>query len=149
LYFNGDGKSAANGGWQGTEVRKDLTSAGGVEAMIKDKWAHVTYVFDGSAKTRSMYINGELMQKDNFNLWPADAKEKTVTAVKFDNSTEVENKLAFGFIQSRGGTLWDAEPWGGYDFPTANHFKGQLDDIRFFHKALTAQEIKLMFDSEK
>jgi hypothetical protein len=150
LFFNGDGKTLANGGWQGTEVRKDLTAAGGVEAMIKDKWAHVTYVFDGTAKTRSMYINGELMQKDNFNLWPAADKERTVTAVKFNNTnTEVENKFAFGFIQSRGGTLWDAEPWGGYDFPTANHFKGQLDDIRFFHKALTAQEIKLMFDSEK
>jgi hypothetical protein len=150
LFFNGDGKTLANGGWQGTEVRKDLTAAGGVEAMIKDKWAHVTYVFDGTAKTRSMFINGELMQKDNFNLWPAADKERTVTAVKFNNTnTEVENKFAFGFIQSRGGTLWDAEPWGGYDFPTANHFKGQLDDIRFFHKALTAQEIKLMFDSEK
>lgn len=149
LFFNGDGQTATNGGWQGTEVRKDLTGSGGVEALLKDKWAQVVYVFNGEAKTRSMYINGELMQRDNFNLWPADAKEKTVTAVKFNNNPEVENKLALGFIQSRGGTLWDNEPWGGYDFPTANHFKGSLDEVRIFHQALTPQEIKLLYDSEK
>jgi hypothetical protein len=149
LFFNGDGKTAANGGWQGTEVRKDLTSSGGVATLLKDKWAHITYVFDKAAKTRSMYINGELMQKDNFNLWPAADKERTASGVKFNPNADVENKLAFGFIHSRGGILWDSEPWGGYDFPTANHFKGTLDDVRFFHKPLTAQEIKLMYDSEK
>jgi hypothetical protein len=61
---------------------------------------------------------------------------------------DVVNDLAFGFIQSREGTMWDAEPWGGYDFETANHFKGQLDDVKIYHKALTETEIQLMYDSE-
>ena len=59
------------------------------------------------------------------------------------------NELAFGFIQSRGGTLWDTESWGGYDFTTADHFKGQLDDIRIFHNALTAAQITALYQSEK
>ena len=62
---------------------------------------------------------------------------------------EVVNELAFGFIQSRAGTLWDGESWGGYEFPGANHFQGQLDDVRIYHKALTAAEIDLMYKSEK
>jgi hypothetical protein len=45
--------------------------------------------------------------------------------------------------------MWDNEPWGGYDFPGANHFKGQLDDVRIYHKVLSPVEIQLMYDSEK
>jgi hypothetical protein len=45
--------------------------------------------------------------------------------------------------------MWDSEPWGGYDFPDANHFKGQLDDIKIFHKVVTATEVSLMYESEK
>jgi hypothetical protein len=62
---------------------------------------------------------------------------------------DVNNDLAFGFIQSRAGSMWANEPWGGYTFPGANHFKGQLDDIRIYHKTLSPVEIQLMYDSEK
>lgn len=149
LFFNGDGQDKDNGGWQGTEVRKDLTGSGGVESLIKDKWAHIIFVYDNETKRRSLFINGELMQRENFNLWPEDAIERNVVGLKFNDNDEVEPVFAFGFIQSRGGTLWANEPWGGYQFPTANHFKGQLDDIRMFHTALTDEEISLLYNSEQ
>ncbi|SDK96922.1 Concanavalin A-like lectin/glucanases superfamily protein [Catalinimonas alkaloidigena] len=150
LSFNGEGKTKDNGGWQGTEVSKDLSGSGGVSSLVKDKWAHIVYTYTQAEKTRRLYINGQLMQQDNFNLWPDDAKERTVQGLKYGGSEpDVEPVLAFGFIQSRGGTLWDAEPWGGYDIPTSNHFKGQMDDVRIFHTPLTAQEIELMYNSEK
>ena len=76
--------------------------------------------------------------------------ETEITGLKY-GGTEPETypTLTFGFIHSRAGTLWDTEPWGGYDFPDANHFMGQLDDVRIYHKALTAKEIELMYESEK
>jgi hypothetical protein len=97
-----------------------------------------------------MYINGEKMKAQDFNLWPDGDDKRSVTGMTYAGvAPETVNELAFGFIQSREGTLWDSEAWGGYDFPGANHFKGQLDDVRIFHKAITETEIRLMYNSEK
>ena len=58
------------------------------------------------------------------------------------------NHLALGFIQERNNRTISDE-WADYALPGNNHFKGQLDDIRFWHKALTETEIGLMYNSEK
>jgi len=150
LWWNGDGKTKDNGGFQGFVFNKDMTGSGGVPALFKQKWAHVVCVFDASTKTGTIYINGEKMFAQDFTLWPAGAKQLKATGLKYGGKTpDVVNELAFGFIQSRAGTMWDTEPWGGYSFPGANHFKGQLDDIRIFDKAVTTAEVQLMYDSEK
>jgi hypothetical protein len=114
----------------------------------------VTYVYDSVSKERSFYLNGELAITQDHDLWFDDNNqpmpETGIVGLKYAGvAPEVLNELAFGFIQSRGGTLWDSEPWGGYDLPGANHFSGLLDDVRIFHKPLTAQEIELMYESEK
>ena len=99
---------------------------------------------------RDRYYNGVKMKSFDFDLWPAGDAKLGVKGLKYGGVTpDVANELALGFIQSRAGTMWDTEPWGGYDIPTANHFRGQLDDLRFYHKALTAAEIDLMYKSEK
>ncbi|HOY97719.1 MAG TPA: hypothetical protein PK509_18390, partial [Catalimonadaceae bacterium] len=59
------------------------------------------------------------------------------------------NVFAFGFICDRSATNFDAEPWGNFDVPTSNHFKGRLDDVRFFNVALTAAEITTLYNAEK
>jgi hypothetical protein len=97
-----------------------------------------------------LYYDGEKMKSFSFNLWPEGDAKRTVTGMKYGGvAPAFVNELAFGFIHSRAGTEWDNEPWGGYDFPTANHFRGQLDDIKIYHKVLTPTEIQLMYDSEK
>lgn len=149
-WFPGDGVTGQNGGWQGWTYCKDLTGSGGVAALLKDKWANVVCVYNSETKEGIMYINGEKMKAFDFDLWPDGDIKQTVTGVTYGgNAPEVVNELAFGFIQSRAGTLWDGEPWGGYDFPDANHFEGKLDDVRIFHKTLTETEISLMYESEK
>lgn len=150
LWFPGDGKTGANGGWQGWDFCKDLTASGGVAALLKDKWAHVVCVYNSNSRQGILYINGEKMKSFDFDLWPEGDAKRNVTGLKYGGTApEVVNELAFGFIQSRAGQLWDAEPWGGYDFPTSNHFKGQLDDVRIYHKVLSDDEIRLMYNSEK
>jgi len=90
------------------------------------------------------------MKSFDFDLWPAGDDKTRVTGIEYAGvEPDVKNELAFGFIQSRGGTMWDAEGWGGYDFAGANHFKGSLDEFRIFHKALSAQEVTLLYNSEK
>jgi hypothetical protein len=149
MWFPALATDNTTGGWQGWDFAKSLTAEEMI-ALLKDNWLHVTYTFDGTSKKGTLYFNGEKMKSFDFNLWPDDDIKRTVTGMKYMGvEPDVVNELAFGFIHSRAGTMWDNEPWGGYDFPDANHFKGQLDDIRIFHKALTATEVQLMYDSEK
>ncbi len=150
LWFNGSGEDKDNGGWQGWDFVKDLTGSGGVEGLLKDKWAQVICVYNGDTKKGMMYINGQLMKSQDFNLWPAGDAKRNVTGLKYAGTTPtVYPVLAFGFIHSRQGELFNGTPWGDYNVTTAQHFKGQLDDVRIFHKPLTAKEIELMYNSEK
>ena len=151
LAYSGDGLTLDNGGWKGTTFCK--TDAA-LDAVLKEQWFHITYVYNSVSKERSMFLNGELVKTQDHDLWFDDNNlpmpETGIVGLKYAGvAPEVLNELAFGFVQSRGGTLWDSEPWGGYEYPDANHFKGLLDDVRIFHKPLTAQEIELMYESEK
>ncbi len=149
MWFPSLATDASTGGWQGWDFAKSLT-AEQMQAKLKDNWYHVTYTYNQGTRTGTLYYDGEKMKSFSFNLWPDGDAKKTVTGMKYGGTTpDVVNELAFGFIQSRAGTMWDAEPWGGYDQATANHFRGQLDDIKIYHKVLTPAEISLMYNSEK
>lgn len=146
LFWNGDGRT---GDQEDVYDAISFNDQEDVTTLTKDQWMHVVFVFDAQAKTRSMYINGERRITHDFTLLPADNPLQDITSMAFAGAQpETYPDLAFGFLQSRRGNLWDNEPWGGYDFPTANHFKGQLDDVKFYHKVLTETEIQLMYDSE-
>jgi len=151
LAYNGDGLTLENGGWKGTTFCKPDDA---LDAVLKEQWFHITYVYNSVSKERSMFLNGELVKTQDHDLWFDDNNqpmpETGIVGLKYGGvAPEVLNELAFGFVQSRGGTLWNTEPWGNYDSPDSNHFKGLLDDVRIFHKPLTAQEIDLMYQSEK
>jgi hypothetical protein len=151
MLYNGDGLTLQNDGWRGTVINKEDAN---LPDQLKEKWFHFVYVYNSETKERSMYLNGVLVKMDDFDLWIDDDgapyPEAGIVGLLYAGvEPETYPELAFGFIQSRAGTLWDNEPWGGYDFPDANHFKGMLDDVRVFHKALTSQEIDLMYQSEK
>jgi len=150
LWFPGDGVTGANGGWQGWTYCRDLRGSGGVPALLKDKWASVVCVYNSETREGIMYINGEKMKAFDFDLWTEGDIKRTVKGLTYGGNTPtVVDELAFGFLQSRAGTLWDGETWGGYDFTEANHFEGKLDDVRIFHTALTEQEVGMMYNAEK
>lgn len=149
MWFPSDATFNGNGGWQGWDFAKAIAPADMI-SMLKEKWLQVIYTYDGTAKEGTLYYNGEKMKSFDFNLWPDGDAKRGVKGMKYGGALpDVNNDLAFGFIQSRAGSMWAGEPWGGYTFPEANHFKGQLDDIRIYHKALTQSEIQLMYNSEK
>lgn len=148
LWFPGTPLDA--GSWQGWEFHADLTGTGGVEALIKDKWTHVICTYDAAEKKGRMYINGELMKSQDFDLWPDGDPKRTVTGVSYrGNPTDVEDILAFGFIKSADSPMWADTPWGDYYKPTSNHFKGDLDDVRVFSAPFSAEDAKALYDAEK
>jgi hypothetical protein len=155
-YDYGDGTSGsedlwfpANGnlGWQGWTYCKDLTSSGGLIELLGSTWAQIICVYNSTTKVGTMYINGEKMKSQDFNLWPEGDAKLGVVGLKFAGNTD-GNKLALGFIQGRTNPKI-TDDWANYSITTNNHFKGQLDDVRFFHKVLTETEIQLMYNSEK
>ena len=149
MWFPAEATDNTTGGWMGWDYARSLTPEQMV-AKLKDTWLHVTLTYDSATKKTALYYNGEIMKSMDFNLWPENDPKRTVTGMVYAGTApDVVNEMAFGFIQSRAGTLWQDEPWGGYRFPEANHFKGQLDDIKIYHKALTANEIRLMYESER
>ena len=150
LWFNGSGEDKDNGGWQGWDYVADLTQSGGVEALLKDKWAHVVCTYNAAEKQGRMYINGDLMKSQDFDLWPDGDLKRTVTGVTYRGvATDVEPILAFGFIKSIDSPMWAETPWGDYAKPTSNHFKGDLDDIRVFNVPYSADDAKALYDAEK
>lgn len=148
MWFPANATDANSGGWQGWDYARSISPEEMVD-MLKDTWLHVTYTYNSMEKKASLYYNGELMKTFDFDLWPEGDAKRNVVGMKYGGSTpDVVNDLAFGFVHSREGTQWDSEPWGNYDSPTSQHFQGQLDDVKFYHKTLTETEIQLMYDSE-
>lgn len=148
MWFPAEATDNTNGGWQGWDYARSLTPSE-MQGYLKDTWTQVTYTYDGDDKRGTLYFDGEKMKSFDFDLWPDGDPKQSVTGMTYDGQEpDVVNELAFGFIHSREGTMWDNEPWGGYDFEGANHYKGQLDDVKIYHKALTETEIQLMYDSE-
>ena len=150
LWFNGSGEDNMNGGWQGWDFVADLTGTGGVPSLLQDKWAHVICTYNATEKQGRMYINGELMKSQDFDLWPDGAPKKTVTGVSYRGmEIDVEPILAFGFIKSIDSPMWADTDWGDYFKPTANHFKGDLDDVRIFKTFYSPDDARDLYDSEK
>lgn len=148
MWFPSEATDRNSGGWQGWDYARNLSEAQMVN-MLKDNWLHVVYTFDGSDRKARLYYNGDLMKSFDFDLWPDNSVQRTVTRMAYGGQEpEVYDDLALGFLQSRAGTLWADEPWGGYQFPTSNHFKGQLDDIKIYHQVLSDAEIQLIYLSD-
>jgi hypothetical protein len=150
LWADGTG----NLGWQGWTFSKDFTGSGGMNTIIKDKWAHYVFVYNASAKTGTVYLNGEKIKEQDFDNWPDGANPRFATGLSYRGAEpDVKNELALGFIHSRAGTLWDDvsadTKWGSYELSTANHFHGLMDDLLIYHKVLTAGEISTLYNSGK
>ncbi|MBX2962259.1 MAG: Ig-like domain-containing protein [Cyclobacteriaceae bacterium] len=145
LWVDGTG----NLGWQGWTFSKDFGAAT-MSPVIKDVWAHYVFVYNATTRTGTAYLNGEKVKEQDFDNWPDDSNPRFTTGLSYRGAEpDVVNELALGFIHSRAGTMWDSEPWGGYDFPGANHFHGLMDDLIFYHKALTLAEVTAMYNSGK
>lgn len=154
MWFPSEATDNSTGGWQGWDFAKSI-SIENMQNLLKDNWLHVIFTYNAEEKKASLFFNGDLMKSFNFNLWPDGDAKQSITGVTFngpdptDLDPEIYGDLAFGFIKSRRGTLFQNDPWGNYELPTAQHFKGWLDDFRVFHAPFTADNAKTLYDAEK
>ena len=147
FFINADGQTRDNGGWIGVEFEKEIT--GGLASVFPGKWVHVIFTYDGSTNKRSLFLNGELIERDDLTMPSGTMNFK---GFKFDPSTSGETigtGLAFGFGYDRQTTLWNMTGFGNYNSATSNHFKGWLDDIRFFSAAYTDSDALTLYNAEK
>jgi hypothetical protein len=93
------------------------------------KWVHFATSFDNASKTFKFYVNG------------AEVASETDAAfgdLQFANS----GKLVFGTVQFMTTpsltSSHGAEPWAGF-------LNGQLDEVRIYNKALSANEILALY----
>ena len=78
-------------------------------------WYHVTGVYNATAQTLDVYVNGVL---DNGTL------SGTVPSSQFNSS----NNLQIGAFNASG------------------LFRGTIDDVRIYNRALSAQEVKRLYN---
>jgi len=147
LWLDGTGATKDNGGWQGWTFSKNLVANGGtgVNGLLAKQWAHIVCTYDHTTKIGTMYINGQMMKAQDFNLYPVPLLN--ATGLKYAGAP-ANNTLVFGFIQDKTSpTISDS--WADYNVPGNNHFKGLLDDVAVYHSVLTPALITLMYNSGK
>lgn len=118
-------------------------------ALVRDTWLNVVLTFNRSTSELNLYYNGEKMKTMDYDNLPDDDNRSDVIRMKYTPIEGEENTLAFGFFDSRASTLLDDWWFADYYQLYTYHFKGQLDDVRIYHKTLTPREIELMYESEK
>jgi hypothetical protein len=149
LWFPGSatGTTKDNGGYMGWTFSKDLVSNNGtgVNGLLAQKWAHVVCTYDHTTKIGTLYINGQEMKAQDFNLY--DNSLSTATGLKFAGHAN-NNSFVFGFIQDKvDPTIPDS--WADYNDPANGHFQGLLDDVAIYHSVLSPAIITQMYNSGK
>jgi hypothetical protein len=97
----------------------DALSANGVAKL--NEWQHVVYVLDRDSGEHYIYYNGE-----------------------YNNGTEI---VKDGDTLSELGNL---NMTNYFSFPSSwTEFGGYMDDVMIYHRALTPQEIKAIYDVQK
>jgi hypothetical protein len=147
LWLDGVGDTKDNGGWQGWTFSKNLVANNGtgVNGLLAQQWAHVVCTYDHVSKIGTMYINGQEMKAQDFNLYGAPMMN--ATGLVFVGNP-ANNSLVFGFVQDKvSPTLSDT--WAVYSNQANGHFKGLLDDVAIYHTVLTPALITLMYNSGK
>lgn len=145
IFFNGEGAVSGT-----TTFNNNIGGANGVKGLLAAKWAHIVYTFDASSKKRTLYVNG--VKECVVDFATATDQMKRVTSAGVNTTTpDFSTTFAFGFAKGRDAAFWEdpGTEFGQYSSPNANHFKGMLDDARFWDVALSEAEVLQLYNAEK
>lgn len=149
LWLDGVGDTKDNGGWMGWTFSKNLVAGGGtgVNGLLAQKWAHIVCTYDHTTKIATMYINGQMMKQQDYNLYVAPNVMNLATGLKYAGAAGNKD-FVFGFIQDKNSpTIPDS--WADYSNPANGHFQGLLDDVAIYHSVLSQAIITQMYNSGK
>ncbi len=119
LLVNGDELRFLVGGTGGQASEIDTDNVN----LVVDQWYHVVAVYDSANKLMKIYVNGVEV--------PSTVTPNSAFVSPFDGTAPVRIGASVGS--------------GGVAF---NPFNGLIDEVAFWNKALTAQEIKSIYDAD-
>jgi len=138
-----------NLGWMGWTFDQDISAAGGLRALIEGQWTHFVVSYDAATKIGAIYVNGELRKSQDFNLYGDTHPLYNATGMGYAGNDAPGDRLALGFIQGSENAVI-ADDWANpIGFPDNNHFKGGMDDVRFFKASFTADDVAELYNAEK
>jgi hypothetical protein len=118
--------------WKGQDVRKQSNK------FLNDKWYHIVGIYRKSTSTMEFYANGALVLTSirYAGPVPVTGPQPLLGAITLGPDM---SKLIFGaWPQQISGT---PDSW-------MNYYKGIVDEFRVYNKALTAAEVKSLYDAE-
>lgn len=123
---------------------------------IDNTWTHIAMVIDGSAQTKTIFINGEKWTtfewKSSGHDWLfGDLSLKDINNDGSPNDA-VEGSLALGFAGSstNEGTGWANHTTNlSNDAEQKKFFKGSMDEFRVFSTPFSDADIAELYNSEK
>jgi len=118
--------------WKGQDMRKQSNK------FLNDKWFHIVGIYRKSTSAMEFYANGLLIltQIRYAGPVPAVGPQPLLEGIMLGSDM---TKLHFGaWPQQIAGT---PEGWMTY-------FKGIVDEFRVYNKALSAAEVKSLYDAE-
>lgn len=102
-------------------------------------WRHIAYTYDQGTSTFAMYANGNLVAFPEATAKREAAPGQPLGALAFKNA----NRFIIGGFQNHLGAPFNSlEPW-------MLTYNGKLDEMRFYKRALSAQDINALFQLEK
>lgn len=119
LAINNNGKISLHSYFSTSNANSDKWYAGSTTAINDDKWHLVTVTYDGT--TAKSYIDG---------------KYEASSTVTFDFTRETVKDLAINMISSNLGGV------------ETRRFEGSISDARVYATALSAEDIKLLYQPE-
>jgi hypothetical protein len=118
--------------WKGQDIRKQSNK------FLNDKWYHIVGLYRKSTSTMEFYANGALVLTSirYSDGVPPSGPQPLLGAITLGSDM---TKIHFGaWTQQIAGT---PESWMTY-------FKGIVDEFRVYNKALSATEVKDLYDAE-
>jgi len=106
------------------------------------KWMHIIFEYDNVSSTYNVFVNGAKLTL-NAGITNRFAAEKPATGVQPPLGDLVFNKASQIVI---GG--WLPKILNGATDEWMGWFKGQMDELRIYDRALTTTEAKALYDAE-
>ncbi|MDR3297630.1 MAG: LamG domain-containing protein [Prevotellaceae bacterium] len=128
---------------------KGQRGSGWFQNVQNNQWVHIICTYDNVASEFHAYVNGTLItafdgtEYQGIKRWQEESADNSNAAPLGDLKFNAPEHLAIGAWANKAlGTDLVEDAW-------ASSFKGQLDELRFYDKGLTAAEVAELYAAEQ
>lgn len=136
---NGDGSI-------GGQTLFDYT--GSLQTLTDGVWVQLVMTYDATTSLKTIFINGAKIMQVDIDLDATEWILKGLQIADVNDANETitgsDTKLALGYAGSKLNT---STGWAVYA-DNQNSYKGLMDDLRIWNKALTESEVTTLYNSE-